>query len=119
MLGISLIHIKSDLKRVIYLPLAIVLYHGDQWNKTMVAISSNHLELPAIHEASPECIWLRSMIQHIWETCGLSSIKNNPTILYEDTTSCIAQIKGDRTNHISPRFFYTHELQKNCEIDIQ
>ncbi|RVW75329.1 Retrovirus-related Pol polyprotein from transposon TNT 1-94 [Vitis vinifera] len=43
--------------------------------QTMVATSSNHSEILAIHEASRECIWLRSMIQHIRESCGLSSIK--------------------------------------------
>ncbi|RVW51150.1 Retrovirus-related Pol polyprotein from transposon TNT 1-94 [Vitis vinifera] len=32
--------------------------------QTMVATSSNHSEILAIHEASRECIWLRSMIQH-------------------------------------------------------
>jgi hypothetical protein len=92
--------------------------------QTMVATSSNHSEILAIHEASRESIWLRSMIQHIRETCGLSSIKNSPTILYEDNAACITQIKGgyikgDRTKHISPKFFYTHELQKNGEIDVQ
>ncbi|WKA08579.1 hypothetical protein VitviT2T_026289 [Vitis vinifera] len=30
--------------------------------QTMVATSSNHLEIIAIHEASHECVWLRSMI---------------------------------------------------------
>ena len=65
------------------------------------------------------------MIQHIRESCGLSSIKNNPTVLlYEDNDACIAKIKGgyikgDRTKHISPKFFYTHELQKDGEIDVQ
>ena len=64
------------------------------------------------------------MIQHIRESCGLSFIKNNPTVLYEDNVACIAQIKGgyikgDRTKHISPKFFYTHELQKDGEIDVQ
>ena len=77
----------------------------------MVATSSNHSEIIAIHEASRECIWLRSMIHHIQESCGLFS-------------ACIAQIKGgyikgDRTKHISPKIFYTHELQKNGEIDVQ
>lgn len=43
--------------------------------QTMVAISSNHSELLVIHKASRECNWVRSMIQHIRETCGLSSIK--------------------------------------------
>ena len=64
------------------------------------------------------------MIQHIRESCGLSSIKNNPTVLYEDNAAYIVQIKGgyikgDRTKHISPKFFYTHELQKDGEIDVQ
>ena len=92
--------------------------------QTMVATSSNHSEIIAIHEASRECIWLRSMIHHIQESCGLSSVKDKPTILFEDNAACIAQIKGgyikgDRTKHISPKIFYTHELQKNDEIDVQ
>ena len=92
--------------------------------QTMVATSSNHSEILAMHEASRECVWLRSMIQHIRESCGLSFIKNNPTVLYEDNAACIAQIKGgyikgDRTKHISLKFFYTHELQKDGEIDVQ
>ena len=90
----------------------------------MVATSSNHLEILIIHEASCECIWLRSMIQHIRESCGLSSIKGDPKILFEDNIACIAQItrgyiKEDKTKHISPKFFYIHELQKNGEIDVQ
>ena len=45
-------------------------------------------------------------------------------MLHEDNTACIGQIKegfikGDRTKHISLKFFYTHELQKKCEIDVQ
>ena len=69
------------------------------------------------------------MIHHIQESCGFSSVKDKPTILFEDNAACIAQIKGgyikggyikgDRIKHISPKFFYTHELQKNCEIDVQ
>ena len=64
------------------------------------------------------------MIQHIRESCGLSSIKDGPTTLFEDNAACISQItggyiKGDRTKHISPKFFYTHELQKSGEIDVQ
>jgi hypothetical protein len=92
--------------------------------QTLVATSSNHSEIIAIHEASRECIWLRSLIQHIREKCDLSTIKDSPTILYEDNAACITQIrggyiKGDRTKHISPKFFYTHELQKSGEIDYQ
>ena len=90
----------------------------------MAATSSNHAELLAIHEASRECIWLRSVIQHIRESCGLSSISNSPTVLFEDNSACIKQlkegyIKGDRTKHILPKFFYTHELQENGDIDVQ
>jgi len=28
-------------------------------------------------------------------------------------------IKGDRIKHISPKFFYTHELHKRENVDIQ
>ena len=91
---------------------------------TIVATSSNHLEILAIHEVSRECIWLRFMIHHIQESCGLSPVKDNPTTLFLDNAVCIAQIKGgyikgDRTKHVPPKFFYTHELHKNCEIDVQ
>ncbi|XP_057250734.1 uncharacterized protein LOC130591432 [Beta vulgaris subsp. vulgaris] len=60
----------------------------------------------------------------IQEDCGLSSEKLTPTVLYEDNAACIAQlsegyIKGDRTKHISPKFFFTHELQKSGDIDVQ
>ena len=92
--------------------------------QTISATSSNHVEIIAIHEASCECIWLRSVIQHIHENYGLSSIINSATILYEDNAACITQIrggyiKGDRTKHIAPKFFYTHELQKSGNIDIK
>ena len=45
-------------------------------------------------------------------------------MLHEDNVACIAQIKGgfikgDKAKHISPKFFYTHELQKKGEIDVQ
>lgn len=45
-------------------------------------------------------------------------------VIYEDNAACIAQlkggyIKGDRTNHISQKFLYTHELQQNKIFDIK
>ena len=58
----------------------------------MVATSSNNSEILAMHEVSRECVWLRSMIQHIRESYGLSFIKNNPTVVYKDNVVCIAQI---------------------------
>ena len=47
-----------------------------------------------------------------------------PTPIFEDNAACIAQvrggyIKGDRTKHISPKFFYTHELQQSRQIDVK
>ena len=63
------------------------------------------------------------MIQHIQETCGLPSIRGNATKLHKNNVAYIAQIKwefikGDRTKHISPKLFYTHELQEKGEIDV-
>ena len=45
-------------------------------------------------------------------------------ILCKDNAACITQIrggyiKGDRTKHIAPKFFYTHELQKSDDIDVK
>ena len=64
-----------------------------------MATSSNNSEIIAIHEASRECIWLRSMIHHIQESCGLSSVKDKSTILFEDNAACIA--------HLTKIFIYT------------
>jgi hypothetical protein len=92
--------------------------------QTLTATSSNHAEIIAIHEASRECVWLRSMTHLIREKCGFINNSNKATVLFEDNAACIAQlkegfIKGDRTKHISPKFFFTHDLQKKGEIDIQ
>ena len=63
------------------------------------------------------------MIHHIREICGLLINKENPTILFEDNEACITHtqegyIKGDRTKHIHPKFFFTHEIQQRGEIDV-
>ncbi|KAG8503149.1 hypothetical protein CXB51_000953 [Gossypium anomalum] len=57
--------------------------------QTIAATPSNHAEILAIHEASRECVWLRSMIQHIRNNCGLSYGKEATTVLFEDNTACI------------------------------
>ena len=92
--------------------------------KSLVAISSNHSEIIALYEAGRECVWLRSIITHIHNSCCLTPVTNSPTIIYEDNVACVAQIrggyiKGDRTKHISLKFFYTHELQESRQIDVK
>ncbi|GJY43397.1 hypothetical protein Tco_0431610 [Tanacetum coccineum] len=78
----------------------------------------------AIHEASRECVWLRSVTQHIRESCRISSDNESPTVVHEDNAACIAQlkdeyIKGDKTKHILPKFSFTHDLQKSGGIIVQ
>nr|GEX41303.1 retrovirus-related Pol polyprotein from transposon TNT 1-94 [Tanacetum cinerariifolium] len=90
----------------------------------MSTTSSNHAEIFSIHEESQECVWLRSVIQYTRESCGISSGHEAPTIVHEDNATCIAQlkneyIKGDRTKHILPKFFFTHDLQKSGDIIVQ
>ncbi|GKC64253.1 hypothetical protein Tco_1096851 [Tanacetum coccineum] len=87
----------------------------------MSATSSNHAKILSIHEVSMEYVWLRSVTQHIHESCGISSGQESPTVVHEDNASCIAQlkdeyIKGDKTKHILPKFFFTHDLQKSGDI---
>ncbi|CAM8910135.1 unnamed protein product [Rhodiola kirilowii] len=92
--------------------------------QTVVATSSNHAEVVALHEASRECVWLKSITQHIRVTSGLSLV-NDPITLYEDNAACVAQmkegfIKSDRTKHIHPKYFsFTQELEKDKVISIQ
>ena len=90
----------------------------------MTATSSNHSEIIALHKEIRECVWLRSVVHHIRNACGLPLITSIPTTIYEDNAACIEQIKegyikGDRTKHISPKFFFTHELQKSHEIEVK
>nr|GEV45120.1 retrovirus-related Pol polyprotein from transposon TNT 1-94 [Tanacetum cinerariifolium] len=71
-------------------------------------------EILAIHEAIQECIWLRSVIQHIHESCEISSRQEPPTVVHEDNAPCIPQLKDsytkdERTKHILLKFFF-HSL---------
>ncbi|GJV87632.1 retrovirus-related pol polyprotein from transposon TNT 1-94 [Tanacetum coccineum] len=89
--------------------------------QTMNATSSNYAKILAIHEASRECVWLRSVIQHIRESCGISLGQESPTFVHEDNATCTAQlkdgyIKGDKTKHILPKLFFTYDLQKSGDI---
>ena len=64
------------------------------------------------------------MVHHIRNAYGLPLITSIPTTIYKDNAACIEQIKegyikGDRTKHISPKFFFTHELQKSHEIEVK
>ena len=91
--------------------------------QTLVATSSNHAEIIALHEAVCDCIWLRSIVTHIRSTCGLRSTTDEPTCIYEDNTACIEQmkqnfIKGDNTKHLSPKFFYNQQQQKFLKIQV-
>ncbi|GKA97132.1 hypothetical protein Tco_0825026 [Tanacetum coccineum] len=92
--------------------------------QTLVATSSNHAEVIALHEASRECVWLRSMTQLIVTSCGLNKEKS-PTIIHEDNAACVAQIKegyikSDGTKHIPPRYFaYTQDLIKDNQIEMK
>ena len=90
--------------------------------QTLVSTSTNHSEIIALYEASHECVWLRIMINHIIQTCGIGAI-DTPTIIFEDNSACVTQmesgyIKSNMTKHIIPKLFYPHELQKNGEIEI-
>lgn len=111
---------KSDIATAKSQTRYVFLRHGAaiSWKsvkQTITATSSNDAEIIALHEASRECIWLRSIGKFIQTTCGFS-YDDSPTILHEDNSACIAQmqvgfIKGDMTKNIDPKYFsYTHDL---------
>ncbi|KAM1172135.1 hypothetical protein ACFX2G_022750 [Malus domestica] len=44
--------------------------------------------------------------------------------IFEDNAACIEQlkkgyIKGDNTNHIAPKFFYSHQQQQHQNIEVK
>ena len=107
----------------------VFLRHGAalSWKsvkQTITATSSNHAEIIALHEATRECVWLRSIDKFIQTNCGLPYDQTS-TILYEDNSACVAQmqvgfVKGDRTKHIDPKYFsYTHDLITNGDLEIK
>jgi hypothetical protein len=78
--------------------------------QTLVSTSTNHSEIIALYEASRECVWLRRMINHIVQSCGIS-VLNTPMIIFEDNSACVTQmesgyIKSNMTKHIIPKLFY-------------
>jgi len=78
--------------------------------QTLVATSSNHAEIIAIHEASRECVWLRSMTQHIQEMCGFPMKKDIPTALNEDNVASIVQLKGDTLKETKQNTFHQNSF---------
>ena len=90
----------------------------------LVATSTNHSEIISLYESGKECVWLRSVISHIQSICQMTPVNSSSTIIYEDNAACVAQIrggyiKGDKIKHISPKFFYTHELQESRQVDVK
>jgi hypothetical protein len=90
--------------------------------QTLVATSTNLAELIALYEATKECVWIRNFLKYVRKALNVRT-KLNATIIYEDNRACIAQvqqgyIKGERTKHIDPKFFFTHELNGK-EVDIK
>ncbi|KAM1175399.1 hypothetical protein ACFX2I_027811 [Malus domestica] len=51
--------------------------------QTLVATSSNHAEILALHEATRECFWLRAVVGHIRSSCDLYPVIDVPMMIYE------------------------------------
>jgi hypothetical protein len=105
-----------------------VFLHGEtaiSWKSSkqiLVSTSTNHSEIIALYEASCECVWLRRVINHIQQSCGIGGI-DSPTVIYEVNSICVTQmetcyIKSNITKHIPPKLFYPHKLKQMGEIDI-
>jgi len=107
----------------------VFLYGGTSlsWRsvkQTLVATSSNHAEILALYEAAKEAVFLRSVVNYLKTATGQDELRatNEPTVLYEDNAACIYQIgkgfiKGERTKHIAPKFFYAAEVNHQ-EIEV-
>ena len=90
----------------------------------MVTTSSNYLEIIALYEALRECVWFRTLVQHIRGSCGIATSDISPTVLYKDNAPYVTQmsngyVKGNLKKHIAPKFFYPRELHNNGVIIIE
>lgn len=63
---------------------------------------------PLHYMKQAESVFSCGLLSIIFKQCHLTSTTDGPSIIYEDNVACIAQ--GDKTKHISPKFFYTYEL---------
>jgi len=60
--------------------------------QTLVSTSTNHSEIIALYEASHEYVWLRRMINHIIQSCGIGALEI-PTIIFEDNSTCVTKME--------------------------
>ncbi|BBG93090.1 transposable element gene [Prunus dulcis] len=74
--------------------------------QTLVATSSNHSEILALHEASRECVWLRSVIHHIRSTCALPSTTDTPTILMKTMQLVLLRSQEDISRVTGPSTYH-------------
>ena len=91
---------------------------------TITTKSTNHVGLLALHKASREVVWLRTMEIVLAKQCKIE-LGSKPTILCKDNVVCINQmtsifIKADRIKHISPYLFgYTQDLTEYGLINVR
>ncbi|KAG7529168.1 Ribonuclease H-like superfamily [Arabidopsis suecica] len=68
-------------------------------------------------------VWLDPFQGYVGSLLQGAATTTSKTIIFEDNAACIAQlkdsyIKGDRTKHILPKFFFTHDLQRDGEVRV-
>ena len=59
--------------------------------QTLVSTSTNHSKIIDLYEASREYVWLRRVINHITQSCGIGAL-DTPTIIFEDNSACVTQM---------------------------
>lgn len=93
-----------------------------KWVICLRVETHQYLKIIFIHEASRECVWLRSMILYIckkWEISLKTSIPITCTkiiLQYNLIKEIIHQMRSDR--HISPEFFFIYNRQQNSETNV-
>lgn len=97
------------------------------WKSTkqsIVALSSAESEFVSLATASRELSWLRRIYAELSQGLHLNNCQPlAPTTIYTDSTAAIALIQRDgtnaRTKHISVRYNFVKDLNKNGVISLQ
>jgi len=88
-----------------------VFYAKSSKMKIVTPAGSAETEYVAMYEAATEIVFLRGLLEE------LGFEQNDPTILYEDNKSAIAQVLGKgnfhKQKHIMVKYHYTRELIEN------
>ena len=99
-------HTRHVLKWVMSLLLEAPPMSWRSTKQTLVATSSNHAKILALHKSTHECFWLRAVVEHIQSTCSLSFVVNGLQQPMKITLLVTTRLRKKTTSNILSQIFF-------------